>query len=332
MTEQEINLFKKTYNKIKEAKHILVVTHYNPDGDALSSLCAMSEFLQQLDKKHCAYCYDQPAATFSFLPNIERINFSRQLSGQENSAELPFETFDLILVFDCGSLDRTKLTELIKHRRADQYVIEIDHHPRTEIYSDLEIRNPAVAATTELLYYFFKSNHLRINKNIADCILTGILTDTANFLYPNTSESTISIASEMLARGAKLPRITENTFRNKSISSMRLWGKVMSSLKINPRYNLAVAVLSLEDIHDSQIEKDELDGISGFLSNLYGVNGVLLIREAESGVLRGSLRTAHPEVDISRLAHALGGGGHAKASGFVMEGRLVKADNGWSVE
>ncbi len=165
---------------------------------------------------------------------------------------------------------------------------------------------------------------------MAGCILTGILTDTGNFLYPSTSPETVNIASEMLTSGAKLPQIMENTWRNKSIASMKTWGKAMSNLYINHKFNLAITVLKSSDISD-EISEEDLDGMAGFLSNLNNVKGILLLKEQKDGTIRGSLRTSLRDMDVSRLARFLGGGGHAKASGFTLHGRIEKTEKDWKV-
>lgn len=318
----EIDIYSKIFQQIKKAQNILLVTHDAPDGDALAATCLMIELLESLAKPHIAYCYDKPPCQFNFLPHIEKIIFDKNFN---------FAEFDLIIALDCGALDRTKLLGEISGRNGGQITVEIDHHPKLDDYADLELRDPRAAATTEVLYNFLKHNKIKINKNIANCVLTGILTDTANFLYPSTSQQTIEIASEMLARGAKMPQIMENTWRNKSLNSMKLWGKAMSRLKINSEYNFASSILTLEEIAKSGADEEELEGIAGFISNLDDVKAVIFLREQPDGVIKGSLRTSRRNIDVSRLAQALGGGGHAKASGFKTEGRLEKAGNGWRV-
>lgn len=304
---------------IKSSNNILVVTHEQPDGDALASVCLMAEVLNLLNKKYTLYCYDQVNHQYGFLPHLEELK-----NSYENF------NFDLIITLDCGSVKRTKLEKEILNRKPNQLVLEIDHHPKIKSYADLEIRDSAAAATTEILYYFLKANKIKINKDLASCVLTGILTDTGNFLYPSTSPETVNIASEMLVKGAKLPQIMENTWRNKSIASMKTWGKAMSRLKINKQYNFGFTVLKSEDV-PTEVTEEELEGMSGFLSNLNAVNGIMLIRELPDGRIKGSLRTSKPNVDISKLARALGGGGHAKAAGFTVLGKIEETDKGWKI-
>lgn len=315
--------YKEAFEKIKEAKNILVVTHYRPDGDALSSMGVMIEYLESLGKKYVAYCSDVPPYQFNFLPHVEKI--------VSNKEALNFAEFDLFIALDCGSLSRTNLTKEIGHRHKGQLAIEFDHHPKIDNYSDVEVRNAKASSTAEVLYYFLKVNKIRFNKNFANCVLTGILTDTGNLLYESTSEKTIKITSEMLVYGARYPVILENTWRNKSLLSMRVWGKAMSNLKINSFYNFAYSFLTKDDIKNSGVTEEELEGIPGFLSNLSGVKALVFLREEEGGKIKGSLRTTHPSVDISKLAQVLGGGGHKRASGFVIDGRFEEIDGGWRI-
>ncbi len=313
------SLFTKAYSLIKSSNNILLVTHDNPDGDAIASACLMAEVLKLADKKFSIYCYSQINDQFNFLPHLEKFT-----NHYDNF------NFDLIIALDCGSIKRTKLDKELINRTSDQLILEIDHHPKTENYADLEIRDSAAAATTEILYYFLKANKIKINKNMANCVLTGIMTDTGNFLYPSTSPETITIASEMLKAGARLPQIMENTWRNKSVASMKAWGKAMSNLQVNKKYNFAFTVLLADDV-PADVSEEDLDGMSGFLSNLDQVNGLLLLRELKDGEIKGSLRTSKSGLDVSRLARIFGGGGHARAAGFTVAGRLEKTESGWKI-
>jgi len=328
------NRCQEAYKKIKGASNILLVAHERPDGDAVSCLGAMIDLCEQSGKNYLAFCSGAPINQYSFLPHIEKVIFQPDYFGAPLSvvtAKSDFKNFDLIIIFDCGSLARTGLAKKIRGRTESQFVIEFDHHPKNDEFSNLEIRNPEAVAATEILYYFFKVNKIKISKNIANCILTGILTDTGNFLYPLTSCEAVGIASEMLVHGANFQHIIKNIIHNKSLAGMKLWGLALSNLRINKKYNFAFSVLTLEEIDQFGANEDIFDSISGFLSNLYGVKGVMFLREEKDGRLKGSLRSAHPTIDVSKLAGMLGGGGHVKASGFVLDGKIEKAGEGWRI-
>lgn len=311
------------YKKIRSAKNILLAIHNNPDGDACSSICALIDLLESLDIPYKAFCFDRPPEQYGFLPHIEKI--SSDMDG------LDMDGFDLFITLDCGQLSRTKLEDKIEKRREKLFVIEFDHHPKVHDYADIEIRKMNASSTAEIIYDFFHANKIKMNKERASCILTGILTDTGNLLYDSTSDDTVKIASKMMLFGAKYPAILEKTWRNKSLAAMKIWGLAMSSLAINKKYDFAYTVISRKEIADSGATEEELEGISGFISNLKGVKGLMILRESEDGCIKGNLRSNYPNMDISKLAARLGGGGHPKASGFTIPGRLERAENGWRV-
>jgi bifunctional oligoribonuclease and PAP phosphatase NrnA len=325
-------LFRKVNNLINESNRILLIAHANPDGDAIASVCAMAEYLKNIGKSYQAYCHDQPPSQFEFISCYREFSYKIRENKAENTGLIfDFSTFDLIMVFDCGSLERTMLKAEISARRPDQKVVEFDHHPKVYDYADLEIRDHRSSSTAEIVYDFFKANNIKLNMKMAKAILTGISTDTGNFLYPSTSDKTIKIASEMLLYGANLPKIVENTWRNKSINAMKFWGKVMSGLKVNRKYSIAVAALPLSEMEGMEIDNEELEGLSNFLGNLSGVKAIIFIRQTGPGQVKGSIRTSDEFTDVSKLAKVLGGGGHPKASGFTLEGELVETEKGWKV-
>jgi bifunctional oligoribonuclease and PAP phosphatase NrnA len=311
-------------DKIRAAQNILLVTHEHPDGDGLASLCALSFFLSQLGKKQTLFCADPAPDFFSFLPNIN------QLSSRRN---FNFADFDLIIVLDCGTVTRTKLDKEIKSRNNGQFVIEFDHHPKTEDYSDLEIRATKSSAA-EVLYYFFYYNNITITKDIANCLLTGILTDTGNLLFGAVTPETIRIASLMLLSGATFPKITRRIDRNKSLAAMKAWGRILNNLRLNKKYNIAYSVLTFAEIESLKKEYGQdnlLDAATDILNNIDDVKAVVFLREETKGQIRGSLRTKNANVDVSRLATFLGGGGHPKASAFRFPGSIIKTETGWEI-
>lgn len=330
--------YRQAYLKIKNARRLLIVGHLNPDGDALSSVCAFLELAAMLNIEAQAYCADKKIKVFSYLPYESKIITSKE-------EILPLTSYDVVVIVDCGALSRTNLESEIKEVQLTvdrPYIIELDHHPKIDDFADLEIRQPDKAATVELIYNLLKENKINFNKNLANCILTGLLTDTGNFLYSSSTGVNIAIASEMLNYGAQFPKIVNNTLRNQNLLTMKIWGLTMENLCINETYNLAYSIITKEDIDGllklgsaEEIERylnyDVYGDIAGFLSTLSDVQAIMLLREEKEGHIKGSLRTSRPDVDISVLAKQLGGGGHAKASGFVIDGHINKTEDGWEI-
>lgn len=317
-------ILQQIYQLITSSRKVLLLTHHHPDGDALSSLCAMVDLLLQEQKDFVAFCHNQPNPIFDFLPHLEQLSLDR--------SAVDFASFDLIISLDCGSWARTGFATEIKQRHSGQIYIDIDHHPRTDAGADIEARDPQAAATTEILYYFYQVNNLLVNERVANCLLTGLVTDTGNFVYPVTTQATIAIASEMLKRGARLPRIVDQTWRNKSLPALKLWGLAMSRLQVHPATNIAVSVLTRDDFDLYQVSEEAVEDMAGFMGNLPQVRAVLLLRQIQPGLVKGSLRTCRPEVDVSRIAKFWGGGGHAKAAGFTVKGNLKLIGQHWKIE
>lgn len=316
-------LSKEIFKKVKKAEKVLLATHENADGDAVSSLCAISLLLDDWKKDYYCYCPTVAPEQFNYLPNFEKI--------KTNFVQQSFSDFDVIIFLDCAVVARSGLEIEATNRHHGQILISFDHHPETEKKVNFDLRNDNAASTTEVIYDFLTANQIVLNKNLANCLLTGILTDTANFLYPSTSIDTVKIASSLLSAGANLFQIVKSTWQNKSLEAMKIWGTALINLQINEKYNLAYSVITSDDIGQFEKNELELDGIAGFLSNLYGVKAILFLYEEKPGLIKGSLRTAQPDVDVSRLARHLGGGGHAKASGFKIEGRLANIETGWRI-
>lgn len=318
------NKFQQTYQKILAATNTLITIHGRPDGDAISSLCILIELLTAKNKKFLAYSQDAVPRPYFYLPHTEKI------SNDKN--KINFSDFDLIIALDCGSLSRTGLTAEVNNRGADQFIIEFDHHPPIDSYADISNRYPECVSTTEVLYHFLKASQITFNKNYANCILTGMLTDTSNFLFPATSDRAINIAAQMLIYGAKFPQITENTQRNKSLGAMRLWGHTLSNLIINKKYSVAIAVVTKDEIEKNNVGDEELENLSNFISNLHEVKAILVLQELSKTEIKGSLRSTQSDLDVSKLARLLGGGGHTKAAGFRVYGQLVNNNGKWKIK
>jgi phosphoesterase RecJ-like protein len=337
-SDADIQKFKDAWEKISESQKVLLVSHLNPDVDALSSLGTFIEILKENNKEYVAWAEGKDD-NFNFLFSDGEIIGQREKlfsiisqrfnQGQEISDDF-FKFFDLVIILDCGSMERTSLAPFIfksQELKLGTSIIEFDHHLPIKTYADIEIRIP-LASTTEILYHFLEINNIFIN-----CLLAGILSDTANFLYPSVSGETLEISSKLMIAGAQFPKLLNYTWRNKNFSEMKLLGLAIANLKINKKYNLAFSVFTYDDLEKNRITLSSLNNdvfgdIVGFLSNLSDTNIVMLLREDKIGRIKGSLRVgvtnSGVDIDSTKLAAIFGGGGHKKASGFVIDGHIIK--------
>jgi phosphoesterase RecJ-like protein len=323
MSDSTAVIYQQVIDRLKAAERVLAVTHINPDGDALGSLGFFGELLASFGKVATLYCAGPLPKSLEFLPGFSNI------ITDKNS--LSMADFDLIVSLDCGSVSRTNLAKEIANRSKQQFFIEIDHHPSLEGASDLELRLTEAASTTEILFRLAAAADLKVSPTMAQALLTGIITDTANFIHPTATPDTLAAASSILSQGANLSRLSDQTMRTKTLGSLKLWGIALSRLQLNPRYNLAFTVLNEDDLKNSGADYDSIQGIAGFISSIKEAAVSLILRN-ENGMVWGSLRTSRDDIDLNRLARALGGGGHRRASGFNLPGRLVCENGHWSVE
>jgi phosphoesterase RecJ-like protein len=324
------------YSKIAASQRILIVSHTSPDADAIASIGAMVELAQVLGLGFYAFADQKTDGAYAFIPNEDMIK-----AVEPDDLRI----FDVILVLDCGAISRTgleaRLRNLLKAAadgRLSQrpYIIELDHHQPSESYADLELRLPDKASTTEIIYHLFKANSLEISKAAANCILIGLMTDTGHFLHANSSREALAVSSEMLLRGASLPRIIDHTVNNKSFAALKVWGRAIENMRLDPETGFAFSALTASELDElmpaeySSLGADLFGDIVSFLSTLSGVRVALLLRE-EKGKVKGSLRTNDDLIDVARIAQNWGGGGHKKAAGFSIVGRLLKKENSWSI-
>lgn len=314
---------KKIHEELKKSQNILIVSHKNPDGDTLSSACALMQYLRNLGKNHVAFCATPVAKNLAFLPHIEY--FTRDPLIFKNNF------FDIIVVVDSGDLVYAGIDEYIKNLEYNPIIVNIDHHPTNNHYGHRNLVMPEAASTTEILYNFFRINNIKLDKHIATCLLTGIITDTGHFSNPATSSSALKIASRLLTAGANLQLIQGWTLKNKPLKALRLWGRILSRLHKNEEYDIATAIITAEDLKEFKLDDEEIEGVANFLNNLAGAKIVMLLKDKGNGMVKASLRTSEEEIDVSKIAQLFGGGGHAKAAGFSVEGKLLETTAGWKI-
>lgn len=317
-TDIQIN---RAFYLIRKSKNILIVSHRRPDSDTIGCNIALSYILAKLEKNITNYCKDEVPERFNFL--VEDKNF---IDAEKLSKEI--DKIDLIITLDSGNLEQTGLSKL--HLKKEVPIINIDHHQDSTYFGKINIVRGNTSSTAEILYDIFKKIGVPIDKKVATCLLTGIFGDTDSFKNPNTTDKTLIITSELLRAGANLKQITRFTFQDKSLSTLKLWGEILSKVKKHDKLNMISTIITRNDLEKSGSSYDDLEGIANFLNSIPDARASLVLTERE-GEIKGSLRTLKKEVDVSKIAHILGGGGHKKAAGFTIPGKIEKTEKGWKI-
>ena len=295
---------------ILEYSSCLIVTHLNPEGDAIGSMLALALALEQRGIN--ATCYDRDGVPdiCQFLPSWERVR-----------NELPATIPPLVIYLDADRLERCGLT-LAELPGAERFV-RIDHHQGGAVEEGRTLADTTAAATGEIIFRLLPLLDARMTPEIATCLQAAIMVDTGRFSYTNTTPVTHRIAAELLAAGADVPTIVEWTWGRMHFAAARLLGFALSSLQLTPDGKIVWAVLRQQDFDAANANPADTEGIIDHVRTIRDTEIAVLFSE-KHGVIRGSLRS-NGRVDVARVARLFNGGGHIKAAGFTYDGTLEQA-------
>ncbi len=288
------------FNNIGNSSN-LITGHINPDGDALGSALA---FKLILDSKGISsdVCFDIKGNIPSNLNHLP-INLI------SNNAMNKYEN---VYVFDCGNSERLGSLEEIA-LKSDQ-VIVIDHHIDPS-FGDIQVIDSTAASTTQVLYREIISADIEIDKNIANCLMTGLITDTGRFQYSNTDYEVFQIASKLMLSGAELTSISDNIYGSIPMNAIKLQSEVLNRIKLFDDEELVVSYVLHKDYKKFNIESSEIDFLIDSIRLVKESNVALLLKEQDDKSFKGSLRS-RTKLDVQKIASLFGGGGHKAASGF----------------
>lgn len=291
---------------IKKAKNIIILGHTDPDGDAIGSMIALNLALKQSGKKVSMYCRDAVPDIYKFLPESDKVK------GSINNGK-----YDLAIAVDCG--DKNRVDSGIDLKNLAEVVINIDHHPDNTKFGDINFIEK-ISSVSEMLFGLLRKMRIKINKDIAACLYTGIMTDTGNFRYDYTTAETLEIAASLAKGGADISKIAMAVYETKTLSSVRILGAAMYRLETSPSGNVAWTVLPKQLMDSLEAKSEDLTGLVDQIRTIKGVEVAILFREEEDGI-KVNFRSKF-KVNVSDIAKALGGGGHIRASGVIMQGAL----------
>lgn len=302
---------------------ILIIIHQFPDGDTIASSLALARALKKLGKLVTVAGKDPVPAPFTFLP--ESATIQRDFLGGD---------WQVIIVLDCGDLKRTGFVERIRaFARDKKRLVNIDHHPKNDLHKIANITyfDGSAAAVGEIVTDIIDLLGVRIDKEMATCLLTALYTDTGGFKHSNTTVKTLEYAARFMAAGARLKKISNNISNSKSVASLRIWGVILSRILYKPRIGLVSSVVTQQDLAECDATLDDLGGAVNLIGAVPGARASILFVELPDNQIKASLRTESDCVDVSKIAEIFGGGGHKKASGFIINGRIFQEKGKWSI-
>jgi phosphoesterase RecJ-like protein len=300
--------------ELRGAGKLIVVTHENPDGDALGSLIAMQQTLAALGKE-CVTFVD--AGEFP-LPHEYRF---LPLTGLVN--EPPEDLDEHTIVFlDCGNLERNPAEAF---QRPGMHILNIDHHHDNTHFGTVNLVAPEASCTAEIVWDLMSGLGVKPTPTIAEALYVGLITDTGRFMYENTGPRAHRMAAELIEAGVDVHEIYRRVYEGISYGKLALLARGLSKVERYDDGRLTVTALSAADYAESGAEESYSEGVIDHLRAVEGTAVAALIRarladgdeDGQPAQRKVSLRASDSSVDVSLIARAQGGGGHRQAAGFT---------------
>jgi len=289
---------------------IVILPHISPDGDTLGSTQALYEYFKTMTDRVWIVLDDPIPFNLEFL-NV--LTITREAFEKMNV------TPDFLFCMD--SSDEGRLGERVKMLSTAVKTINIDHHKTNVNYADINVVNDLASSTGEMVYDLIDGAGGHITPKIAQAIYVAISTDTGSFKYSNTSAKTMKISGKLIEAGIDLNYINTELYQNKPLEKILILKAAMQNMRLLDEGNLAISYVTLADMEAFGIETLDTDGVSEFFRDIHGVEVVILLKEKEKNVFKGSLRSKHA-FDVAALSLQYGGGGHTKAAGLSVSGEL----------
>lgn len=299
---------------IMEKDRFLVVSHISPDGDAIGSTLAMGQMLSQLGKSYSLINEHPVPNKFQVLPGYSDI---LELTKVEADAVPP--QFDCVIALDCA--DYKRIGRVSEWLTDGLPMLNIDHHPTNDGYGTVNLIHAEAAATAEILYDLANILDIQWDEPLAACLYTGLLTDTGGFRYSNTTPQIMNIASEMLRYGVAGNELADQFLEKFTVSYVMVLQKALATLSFSEDKKIAWMNVALEDIASSGAVNGDLEGLVNYPRNIEGVEVGLLLKESEQDIFKVSFRSTG-KVNVAILAQKFGGGGHVRAAGCTISGKL----------
>jgi phosphoesterase RecJ-like protein len=304
--------------RIRSARNVLAVGHENPDADTLGSTLAICRLVERGGARATAVFADPIPPIYDFVSDVERARTDPD----------PAADYDLLVVSDCGGLDRIGA---VRERHAELFErlprVIIDHHASNGADSPTDWVEPGSAATCEMTALLAVRLGVPLNEGngaLATQLMAGIVMDTATFAHPNATPRTLAVSAALVEAGAPLSDISRRLYRTKPDAQLRLFGRVLGRLETDADGRIIHASLFDADLEATGAIPAHSEGIIDLLAQAEDADVAIVFKEAGPAT-RISVRTKPGGVDATVLTGAFGGGGHARAAGATIGGSVDAA-------
>lgn len=297
--------------EIDNAKTVALFAHTDCDCDCIGSMCALYQYLQEINKNVSMFCDSDIPEKYNFLNNIEKIN-------KDNFSD----NFDLMI-----SLDTATSARLGKYEESflkNSHNINIDHHASNIGYAKLNYTQPNYSSCGEVLYEIMKEFSYQISDGVATSLFAAISSDTNHFSNQNVSAKTYLYASELLDLKADGKKATTCLHKKKTQQQLKLAGYMASNL--NFKNGVSYLLITLKIMKKLDVKSSDVSSFLSLISNVGDSKITIIIKEKEKNNFRFNLRSID-EYDVNKVATIFGGGGHRNAAGCTIEGKYKTVIN-----
>ncbi len=297
---------------LSQPKQIVVTNHINPDGDAMGSALGWAGVLKQMGHEVQVVVPNSYPNYLFGLPGNAAVMVAEL---QMQAAKKLFATADLIFVLDYN--DPSRAGDLEKYLTESPGIkVLVDHHQQPKAFADLNFSDTTSCATAQLIFELavMLGCENYITKEVAECLYTGILTDTGSFRFKSTTARTHQIAAFCIAKGVDPDAIYNALFNQSTIARFKLLGTMLARMEIFSAYNTALLYLRLDELEAAGYEKGDTEGFVNYGLSIAGIQFAAFFIERENLVKVSFRSKAHFDVNTFARAH-FNGGGHLNAAG-----------------
>ena len=295
--------------EINKAESIVILTHENPDGDAIGTGLALYNALKLYGKKPDIIIPEYPRI-FNFLPGVEEIK-----------KESDVEKYDLAISVDCSTIKM--LNGFANYFENAKVKVSIDHHSTNTMFGDFNYVSPDAPACAQILLVILNYFNIEVTKDIGTCILTGIITDTGGFKYSGVTAETFEFVAWLLNKGINVSKIYKKVLQTKTKANFELSRIALDRLEFFEDGKVAFTYITEEDMQKVNAENGDHEGIVEIGRDIEGVEVSIFLRQTEEGC-KISMRS-NDYVNVSDICLLLGGGGHVHAAGAMMQCSVEQA-------
>ena len=292
---------------LREKDNILILTHRNPDGDTLGSGFALLRGLKNMGKRVRLQNNDPIPKKYEYL-----------------FRDIETEDFEADFVVSVDVAERRLLGDDLGEKYGDRVDLAVDHHESSRLFAKETYCEPDSASCCELIYLIIEAMGTPITKEIADCIYTGMSTDTGCFRYSNVTPRTHKIAAELIKTGADHSRINVRMFETKTMGDFMLQKMCLDTLEVFGEGKAAIISVKKDMLTQCGVDKSALDAIKPLTRQIEGVEIGITVKEESDGKAGVSVRTGE-NYDAAAICAHFGGGGHMRAAGCEIKGTVEYA-------